>query len=96
MTVIPTCRLIEGVLNDVAKKYEVTPDWITSKKRTADRVAIRRLAQFKMRELGASLTEVGEVFGVDHTSVMHNTRKQAQVYADLKADRKPSVPAYAI
>ena len=63
----------EIIINAVAKYYDITPDKITSKLRSAEISNARNIAMYICRDyLELKLAKIGELFGGrTHTTVMH-------------------------
>lgn len=61
------------ILNRVCEQFNVTPEEITGKKRSAQLVEPRQIVMYLCRELtDASLSDIGKMLGNrDHTTVMH-------------------------
>ena len=61
------------ILNKVCEQFNVTPEEITGKKRSAQLVEPRQIVMYLCRELtDASLSDIGKMLGNrDHTTVMH-------------------------
>lgn len=59
----------------IAAIYGVTLDDLRKKDRCKSIVIVRKRAMKAVRDLGASLKEVGAVFERDHTTVIHSLRK---------------------
>ena len=79
----------EIVQRVVARRFGMTPDALTSKKRDRDVVAARQIAMHLMRELTTiSLPGIGQLFGGrDHSTVMHScdkVRSQLPLDDDLR------------
>lgn len=68
------------IIETVAKKYEITPDDILSKKRNREIAVPRQVAIYLCREMtDLSTTNIGREFGNrDHTTVMHSCDKVAE------------------
>ena len=66
-----------SIMKVVARYYDLTPDQLTTQKRSRDISYPRQIAMFLCRELtGMSLPKIGQVFGGrDHTTVMHACEK---------------------
>lgn len=66
-----------SIMKVVSRYYDVTPDQLTSQKRSRDIVFPRQVAMYLSRELtGLSLPRIGQAFGGrDHTTVMHACEK---------------------
>lgn len=61
------------IMKVVSRYYDITPDQLTTQKRSRDISYPRQVAMYLCRELtGMSLPRIGQVFGGrDHTTVMH-------------------------
>jgi len=76
----------------VAEEYHLTPNDLKGKKRSAGIVKPRQIAIYLCRELTEfSLTEIGDAFGRDHTTVLHShrlieeeIRSDANLYSGLE------------
>lgn len=67
---------IERIIFEVARTYNVDEQEILSKRKTADLALARQVAMYIARETTElSYKAIGEAFGKDHTTVLHNTRK---------------------
>ncbi len=79
-------RLTPEVIRDtVARRWNVRPDALISKRRTKDLTVPRQVAMYLIKEiLDTSLVQIGEAFGNrDHSTVIHSIRK---VEHDMEAD----------
>lgn len=65
------------IMKVVSRYYDITPDQLTTQKRSRDVTYPRQVAMYLCRELtGMSLPRIGQVFGGrDHTTVMHACEK---------------------
>ena len=62
----------EIIINAVAKYYDLTPEKLTSKMRTAEISNARNVAMYICRDyLELKLVKVGDLFGRTYTTVMH-------------------------
>jgi chromosomal replication initiator protein len=70
----------------VAREWGVSVDGLVSKKRTKELTVPRHVAMYLIRDLlGASLVEIGRLFGGrDHSTVIHSVSK---VEEDLRSDQ---------
>ena len=67
---------IDDIINEVAKTYNVSESDIISNRRTAPLVLARQVAMYIARETtDLSFKAIGESFGKDHTTVLHNVNK---------------------
>lgn len=67
---------IEKIISEVAKTYNISEEDILSSKRTANLVIARQVAMYIARKTtDLSLKAIGETFGRDHTTVLHNVEK---------------------
>jgi chromosomal replication initiator protein len=75
----------DAVREAVAREWGVTVEALMSKKRTKELTVPRHVAMYLIRELlGASLVEIGRLFGGrDHSTVIHSVSK---VEEDLRSD----------
>ena len=71
--VMPIPMTIERIISEVARVYEVQPEDIHSKRRTANLSLARQVAMYCVREVtGMSYEAIGEEFsGRDHTTVIY-------------------------
>ncbi len=73
---IPTSVLVDRILSAVAKRYGVTVDDLTSKKKTDNIANARHVAIYIIRKMtNLSLKEIGKIFSRDHTTVMASVSK---------------------
>ena len=65
------------IMKVVSRYYDITPDQLTTQKRSRDISYPRQIAMYLCRDLtGMSLPKIGQVFGGrDHTTVMHACEK---------------------
>lgn len=64
------------IINAVASYYKISPDEIYSSSRAQAIALARQIAMYLCREqTGLSLPKIGEIFGRDHTTVMHANKK---------------------
>ena len=64
---------IDSVINKVCIKYEVSKKELFTKTRTTDIVRSRNIIHNILNEkYKMSLTEIGKIFGQDHTTVLHS------------------------
>lgn len=67
---------IEKIISEVARTYNVTDTDILSNRRTAALALARQVAMYIARETtDLSYKAIGESFGKDHTTVLHNVKK---------------------
>lgn len=67
---------IEKIISEVAHTYNVTESDILSNRRTASLALARQVAMYIARETtDLSFKAIGEHFGKDHTTVLHNVAK---------------------
>ncbi len=67
---------IENIISEVAKTYNVSVSDILSNRRTASLALARQVAMYIAREMTElSFKQIGEAFGKDHTTVLHNVNK---------------------
>ena len=81
----------ELIIEVVARKYDLSPEDITSKKRSQDIALPRQVAMYICRRMTAlSTNSIGQAFGGrDHTTVMHGCDKVAQAMdADFAFKKK--------
>jgi chromosomal replication initiator protein len=79
-------RLTPELIRDlVARRWNVRPDALTSKRRTKDLTTPRQVAMYLIKQLlDTPLVQIGDVFGGrDHSTVIHSIRK---VEAELQED----------
>jgi chromosomal replication initiator protein len=82
----PPPRLTPDHIRDlVARRWNVRPDALTSKRRTKDLTVPRQVAMYLIKQvLDTPLVQIGDAFGGrDHSTVIHSIRK---VETDLQAD----------
>jgi chromosomal replication initiator protein len=64
------------IIDAVATYYKISPDEIYSQSRAQAIALARQIAMYLCREqTGLSLPKIGEIFGRDHTTVMHANKK---------------------
>lgn len=67
---------IEYIISEVAKTYNVSVSDILSNRKTASLALARQVAMYIAREMtDLSYKQIGESFGKDHTTVLHNVKK---------------------
>ena len=73
----PTPVLVDKIINEVCREFDVTEDEIKSKKRVESISFARQVAMYIMRELtDLSLPDIGRYFGgKDHSTVHHSIKK---------------------
>jgi chromosomal replication initiator protein len=76
----PTEAVIDRIITEVARYYNISADDIKSKKRTANITLARQVCMYIIREVcGLSLPQIGDVFeGRDHSTVHHSVKKIEQ------------------
>lgn len=62
------------IIDAVCRVFETTPETIFSTSRLKSVVQPRHLAMTLLNEAGWPLTEIGQRFGQDHTTVLHAVR----------------------
>ncbi len=74
---VPVSVLVERIVEDVARYYNLEPDDLRSKKRTAEVALARQVAMYIIREgTDLSLTDIGDVFGGrNHATVLYAIRE---------------------
>lgn len=83
---IVPCPSGEDIMKYVAKYYKVRIDFFQCKIRTKDRVFLRQLCMYLMRNIsGLTLVASGSYFGMDHKSVKGAL---ASIEQYIKSDRK--------
>lgn len=66
---------VEKIISEVAKTYNVSVSDILSNRRTASLALARQVAMYISRETtDLSYKQIGESFGKDHTTVLHNVK----------------------
>jgi|GEM_PF-26415 len=79
----------EAVQRVVAKRFGLTPEALSGKRRDREAVSARQIAMHLMRELTEmSLPGIGSLFGRDHTTVLHScdkVRSQIPMDEDLRS-----------
>lgn len=74
---------IETIISEVAKTYNVSEADILSNRRTSALVLARQVAMYIARETtDLSFKAIGESFGKDHTTVLHNVNKIEEFLRD--------------
>ncbi len=74
---------IEKIISEVAKTYNVSEADILSNRRTASLVLARQVAMYIARETtDLSYKSIGESFGKDHSTVLHNCNKIEEFLRD--------------
>lgn len=74
---------IEKIISEVAKTYNVTDEEILSERRTKSLVIARQVAMYISRKMtDLSFKQIGESFGKDHTTVLHNVEKIEEFLKD--------------
>jgi len=69
----PNSRVIDSVINKVSVKYEINKKDLFGKQRTKDIVRARNIIHNIFNEkYKMSLTEIGKIFGQDHTTVLNS------------------------
>ena len=74
----PGTGIVASVIREVCAVSGVSEDRLRAKSRKAQIVALRRVAMYRAHEMGASYSQIARVFQVDHTTVMHHVRKEAE------------------
>lgn len=73
---LPEPIKIEKIISEVAHTYNVSESDILSNRKTAELVLARQVAMYISRETtDLSYKAIGESFGKDHTTVLHNVNK---------------------
>ena len=85
----PLPVIIDKILSEVSRDYELSIDEICSQKRTARVKNARQVAMYLMRELTPmSLPEIGKQFGDrDHSTVHHSIRRVEDLLEDSPSFR---------
>ncbi len=74
---------IEKIISEVARTYNISESDILSNRRTASLVLARQVAMYIARETtDLSFKAIGESFGKDHTTVLHNVRTIEKFLSD--------------
>jgi len=69
---------LEAIVREVAAEYELTPEYLRTGARTKTNAEARHVVYYLARELTPlSSTELGLVFGKDHTTVLSGVRRCA-------------------
>lgn len=70
----PVPVTIERIINEVARTYNITPEEIRGRKRTANIASARRTAIYVVREItGMSMEDIGQEFGGrDHSTIVYS------------------------
>ena len=70
----------------VARRYKITPNDIMSDRRSRSVAVPRQICIYLTREItGVSTTKLGEIFGRDHSTIIHACRKTAEMLASDRA-----------
>ncbi len=79
----PTALVIDRIITEVARYYNISIDDIKSKKRTSNITMARQVSMYIIREVcGLSLPAIGDEFdGRDHSTVHHSIKKVEQMVA---------------
>lgn len=76
---------IEDVINTVSRRYGVSTADILSAKRNREVMIPRQIAMYLAREIcSASTTRIGEIFGRDHSTVLHACEKAEEMIRDSR------------
>ncbi len=74
---------VEKIIAEVAKTYNISESDILSNRRTSALVLARQVAMYIARETtDLSFKAIGESFGKDHTTVLHNVNKIEEFLRD--------------
>lgn len=74
---------IERIIEEVARTYQVSQTEILSTRRTAQLVKARQMAMYIARETTElAYQAIGESFGKDHSTVLHNVKKAEEILRD--------------
>ncbi len=69
-------EVIEKLINDVAKEFNISRVDIFSNKRDKDFIFPRHVAMYLLKDrLGLSLNQIGKIFSKDHTTVIYAVEK---------------------
>lgn len=80
---------IEKIISEVAHTYNVSESDILSNRKTAELVLARQVAMYISRETtDLSFKAIGESFGKDHTTVLHNVNKIENFLKDKPYQRE--------
>ncbi|MBR7131941.1 MAG: chromosomal replication initiator protein DnaA [Clostridia bacterium] len=80
---------IDKIISEVARTYNVSESDILSNRKTANLVLARQVAMYIARETTAlSFKAIGESFGKDHTTVLHNVNKIENFLKDKPHQRE--------
>ncbi len=72
----PTTLTVEEIVQEVASYYNLTPETLHGRKRSKKVALSRQIAMYLAREeTQASLPQLGEIFGRDHTTVLYGYEK---------------------
>ena len=70
---VPPDLLAKQIIENISKRYGISVDDITGKKRTKEIVQVRHIAIYIIREVtGMSLENIGKIFGRDHTTILYS------------------------
>ena len=78
--------VVREIVDKIAEESGVSAELILSDKLARRFVILRHLAMWRSREEGLALTEIGEVFNRDHTSVINGIRRAEQYLEEVKDD----------
>jgi|TARA_R100000149_G_C5796188_1_gene85496 chromosomal replication initiation ATPase DnaA len=75
----PNKNIIDSIINKVCVRYEVSKKLLFTKIRTTDIVRSRNIIHNILSEkYKMSLTEIGKIFGQDHTTVLNSIQMKQQ------------------
>lgn len=79
----PSPIKIEKIISEVAKVYNISEEDILSNRRTANLALARQVAMYIARKMtDLSFKDIGESFGKDHSTVLHNVNQIEKFLAD--------------
>lgn len=81
---VVVCRSprVRQILIEVAEGHRLRVTDILGRERSVKYTLPRHLAMYRIRhELGLSLTQIGAIFGRDHTTILHCVRRHMEISA---------------
>ena len=70
----------KSIIEEVADKYELTPDDLKGRSRNKEVLIARREAAVRIhRETNLSTTQVGRIFNRDHTTIIYYLKKESEL-----------------
>lgn len=74
-SVLAVIGRLPDIVREEAAKCGIDPDQVFERDRTAPVAWVRARVCVRLRELGLSLSQIGRLLGLDHTSVLHNVQR---------------------